>query len=1157
VSIRKLGIAGSAVVPWVVLLGVLALPGVALAAPVSPIVTIKPVGTVTATKANVSGTVDPNGSPTVTVWDFQYSKDPEVEGWTPGVSGVALASEEVTATLEGLQPSASYQVRLVATNEEVGEGVSAEPNPAFKTLPSPPTVSESVSGITASEARLEGLVNANNQFTECDIERGTSPTLAGGTFAPCEPSSLEGFGEQGVGLTVTGLTQVTTYYYRVIAQNASSEKTEGEIKHFKTGLEAPTATSPAAEVTATTATLHGVLNPNATGEAGKYEFLYKESATECAGGTPTTQEPVTGAKGQAAEAKLTGLTPGVTYTFCLLVKNAAEEPSSASAPVTFKALAVPPTPTEPFATEVTNETATLNAKLNPGGGETTYHFEYGTSSVSEHSTPEVGLHASDNTAHPATAPIRELTPGVEYHYRVVASNAAQAGHDGEEAVFTTRVKAGESGLPDGRQYEMVSPPAKDGASVFGIIGGLQNGEVLGGAAATQASEDGSSMTYITNAPAGEGVAGNSSSTQVLSERGAGGWSSQDIARPRSPELVAGARGEEYRLFSTDLSRAIVDQNLLNEPLLRDNSSGSFQAVRNESEPEPAAPEERFGYRRGRNFLAATPDLSHVLFTPIAEDGEAIYEWSSGVSRLVNILPGPGRKVESTAWLGGGITPESAAPKTSQFIGRHAVSADGARVVWGNDTELFSRDMASEETVQVDAAEPGCGTCEGGGGFFQAASSNGERVFFDDQNKLVSGGSGGGLYMYNFEAPEGTPRLTDLTPGAGAPLLLGANEAGTSLYLLSGASIYFQHESPADSGSWQQTLVATIASSDYQGYFPEGETRPDLTSWSVRVSPNGEYFAFMSRASLTGYDNRDANSGELDEEVYLYSAEADRLVCASCNPTGARPVGERDPELYPILPMDPARVWAENNGKPSWLAAAIPGWNQYSGATILTGPFAEPDGSLYGALYASRVLSDDGRLFFDSSDALVPQDVNGAEDVYEYEPPNSVAGSAQSNTCTVGSSTYSPRSGGCVSLISAGSGREASDFVDASANGNDVFFVTTDPLLPQDKGTERDMYDAHVCTSEAPCYPAQAATPPPCASTDGCRAAPAPQPGVFGASGSATFSGAGNLAAAPTPVVKVKAKSAKCKRGFVKKHNKCVKLKRSKKARKAGNKRRAH
>ena len=65
--------------------------------------------------------------------------------------------------------------------------------------------------------------------------------------------------------------------------------------------------------------------------------------------------------------------------------------------------------------------------------------------------------------------------------------------------------------------------------------------------------------------------------------------------------------------------------------------------------------------------------------------------------------------------------------------------------------------------------------------------------------------------------------------------------------------------------------------------------PELVS--SRVSPDGRYLAFMSERSLTGYDNRDAVSGQPDEEeVYLYDASTGHLACASCNPTGARPVG---------------------------------------------------------------------------------------------------------------------------------------------------------------------------------------------------------------------------------------------------------------------------
>jgi hypothetical protein len=181
----------------------------------------------------------------------------------------------------------------------------------------------------------------------------------------------------------------------------------------------------------------------------------------------------------------------------------------------------------------------------------------------------------------------------------------------------------------------------------------------------------------------------------------------------------------------------------------------------------------------------------------------------------------------------------------------------------------------------------------------------------------------------------------------------------------------------------------------------------------------------------------------------------------------------------------------------------------------------------GSLYQSRVLSDGGRLFFDSADALVPQDVNGVEDVYEYERVGGTesAGEAPANdSCTTGSQTYNAGSEGCVSLISSGKkGGEASVFVDASSNGDDVFFTTGDRLVPEDQDSSVDMYDAHVCTSEEPCYPEAVSTPPPCTTADSCRVAPVPQPALFGAPASATFSGSGNVTPTSTPVAAVKQK----------------------------------
>lgn len=205
-----------------------------------------------------------------------------------------------------------------------------------------------------------------------------------------------------------------------------------------------------------------------------------------------------------------------------------------------------------------------------------------------------------------------------------------------------------------------------------------------------------------------------------------------------------------------------------------------------------------------------------------------------------------------------------------------------------------------------------------------------------------------------------------------------------------------------------------------------------------MTPSGRYLAFGSVASLTGYDNRDGRTGRPDEEMFVYDADTQRLACASCDPTGAKPVG----------------------------SASIPG-----GTSVGT----------LRATYLPRNLSEEGRLFFDSNDALVPHDTDGTQDVYEWEP--SGVGSCET-------------AAGCLGLISGGTGANPSSFIDASTSGDDVFFITSDRLVQQDFDDSYDMYDAHVCGASATCI-ATPAEQGPCVSTDACRAGPLPSRGSLG------------------------------------------------------------
>lgn len=181
----------------------------------------------------------------------------------------------------------------------------------------------------------------------------------------------------------------------------------------------------------------------------------------------------------------------------------------------------------------------------------------------------------------------------------------------------------------------------------------------------------------------------------------------------------------------------------------------------------------------------------------------------------------------------------------------------------------------------------------------------------------------------------------------------------------------------------------------------------------------------------------------------------------------------------------------------------------------TGPSGFPGGTPWRTvdqkgMYQPRVLSDDGsRVFFDSIDALVPQDMNGVQDVYEWEQDGV-------GTCK--------REGGCVFLISDGTSTSDSSIVDASASGNDVFFITRTRLSGWDTDELRDLYDARVGGGFMPPPP-----PAPVCEGEDCRPPPSPTMALSPLA-STTFSGVGNLLPVPPKPAarKVKAKKRRSK-----------------------------
>jgi hypothetical protein len=892
-------------------------------------------------------------------------------------------------------------------------------------------------------------------------------------------------------------------------------------------------------------------------------------------GSPETEtEPATltseGFAPEAVEFALTGLKPGGSYHFHVVASNA--NGTAQGQPVIFRELPALRIEGE-SSTEVTATSAQLNAQIDPLDSQTEYHFEYGTTTAYEDGSvpvPDASAGSGDALV-PVGVELKDLSPGAVYHYRVVVHN--DLGEEvGVDHTFTTQSGSAPSGLIDGRMWEMVSPPDKHGAS-------LEMSTVEAGL--LQASQDGSRISYFAEGPITSQTSGTRSFaySQLLSTRGAGGWSTEDITTPEESVqgLISGGGLTEYKQFSSDLSSALVEPQgatPLSRPLsaaesghqertpyLRQDSGGAAGqylplltranvvpgAKFGGKEEEPRSEEQPgvggAGFEEGTQFVAGTPDLSHiVLSAPLVLTDEfneaftdeakstSLYEWSAGKP--------PGEQLQLVSFLPDGhpaAEDGQASSLGNQDNGvRNAISSDGDRVVFesagenGEHRHLYLRDLSVGKTVQLDAIQPGVASPGLEKPTFVDATPDGSKVFFLDRERLTEDANAAegapDLYMCEVTVAAGelTCALKDLTvplhASEHAAVLgpdLGVDESGTYIYFVASGRLTPDASQGApnlyveDTQSAEIRLVATLGS-DAPDWRQSGEVEEEFKGQTARVSADGRFLSFMSRQSLTGYDNEDATSrapGErVDEEVFLYhapeaqnlAAEPGTLTCVSCNPTGARPHGVLDPPLAGgfelALLVDGPGTWAG-----SWLAGSLPSWPKIDNRH---------------ALYEPRNLDNDGRLFFDSADSLVPQDVNGKEDVYEYEPEG-VGGCGLST--------------GCVGLISSGSSSEESAFVDAGgvgpagSEGEDVFFMTSAQLATQDSDGALDIYDAHVCSSVAPCPSGVTDVPPACTTTDSCRAAPAPQPDVFGPPASATLTGPGNP---PPPAAASPAKKPK-------------------------------
>jgi hypothetical protein len=616
------------------------------------------------------------------------------------------------------------------------------------------------------------------------------------------------------------------------------------------------------------------------------------------------------------------------------------------------------------------------------------------------------------------------------------------------------VPAWAAGLPDGRGYELVSPPVKNGA------------DVMASSRRVHVAADGNAVTFGSLGGFGE-VQGAGVGFDYMARRtgtaGTNGWVTHPLD-PRQPSLTLlsilhGADSNFMGEFTPDLSCGVYRTvrplagvgspadipNLYLRDDLLSTGPGSFSLL-----TVPLVPVDS---SFGKPFVAGiSDDCSHVIFesdVPLMESSSCtpefdcptkLYEWVDGSLRLAGVLPDARPAASSVAGLGA----------IDHFVSG-MLSSDGSRVFFASpgDGNVYMR-VDGTTTVQMNASEKTLRESPRSASLW-VVSKDGAHAFFITAEGLVDDDDNGSSDLYRFDAnaPEGR-RLTllsvDNTVGDAHNALgvLGASADGGSVYFFfagqlvageprlgSGSGLYRWHEG-------EITFIGEAAGPD--DTIPNGVgASPVFRSLTSRVSPDGAHLLFMThsdagfsgRFGFAGYDHGasctfDTPDGTRCRELYLFSADTQSLVCVSCNPSGA----------------------------PATADALID-------AGVGTGAAGSE-------VHVTHPLSDDGqRVFFHTREALVPEDSNGHYDVYEYDV-----------------------STGTVHLISGGKDPSDSYFMDATASGDGAFFVTRQRLVGWDTDQNYDLYDARVGGGLPDPTPAA----PGCAG-ESCQGQPAPGPAL--------------------------------------------------------------
>ena len=901
-----------------------------------------------------------------------------------------------------------------------------------------------------SDLTLTGTIEpaGRGEITSCHFEYGFNTTY--GTSVPCTPNPAEHpfSGPTEVTATIYGFSSGTRDHYRLVATNSVGATAHGNDETFITTQPPAIDGLKAEELTATSAVLSAKINPN--GLNTTYQFKYG-SSTNYGQGQPEPEGELKAANSdQAIEVHLSNLAPGVTYHYTLLATNGDGTTTAEDHSFNFYPPSCP------------NENVRQQTKANYLPDCRAYEL------VSPENAGGTLLYPGGPNTGDATTPSRFAFAGL---YSTIPGSGGDPIDGGGDLYVSTRTATGwvtkYVGLPSNEVAidggPPMGPPVSAGVVGVGLTGiwGPQIGR------ANESNGEAPFPDKIQN----DVLTDPAMDTFVDWDDGVleGGGAS-------NAPYVWSAEGQFLDRWPTNL--ATVPGGNLNGPEGEVPTPPGTHALDCPSIPG-------HGANNCPGDVTASSDLSHFVFatewSPFAPGGQvtppgSVYDndTATGTVEIVSKL------------AGGGPIPSQSTDESGDPLQIPAVSGDGSHILmaaagtgpcganqcppvdpclaYGEDPAPRCQMQPSNLYMRVDDSLT-YDVSEGHDVTYVGMTPDGSKVYFTSSEHLTSEDldhGGTSLYMWSEQGAVAGKPLTLISkgnnpgdpgePGNSADCNVSfTSECGVVTYsdvsycsLFGGAGgnchsdnsiaaetgdIYFfspeqldgsrglpNQENLYDYRDGKVQYVTTLTTGPYCYSSPI----PDLTDNActdtpiarMQVTPSDSHMAFLTASPVTQYNN----AGHL--EMYTYNPSTRTIVCVSCNPSGTAAT---------------SNVEASKDG---------------------------------------LFMTDDGRTFFSTEEALVHEDTNRGEDVYEY-----VNGRPQLITPGTGES-------GTAEGTEEADAQSSPGLIGVSANGTDVYFSTVDTLVPEDhNGLFIKFYDARADGGFSAPPP-----PPSCEAADECHGA---------------------------------------------------------------------